>query len=163
MNRTSSDLKKEFPELNFIIDNRLPRKLFGVINRNVVHLNPTLTEIEARCTIVEEAKHWKYTVGDITKYDSINDIKQEKFARRKAHNYLINLDDLVLCYELGITTYYEASIFLNVTEQFLLEAIENFREKYGLMYDTGKYIINFGPTIQIFKEDNSSYAYDYGA
>ncbi|EAG4643017.1 hypothetical protein C5754_15330, partial [Listeria monocytogenes] len=64
---------------------------------------------------------------------------------------------------LGITTYYEASIFLNVTEQFLLEAIENFREKYGLMYNTGKYIINFGPTIQIFKEDNSSYAYDYGA
>ncbi|EHU6441900.1 hypothetical protein KZG65_003133, partial [Listeria monocytogenes] len=46
MNKTSSELKQEFPELNFIIDNSLPTKLFGFIQNKVVHLHPSLTESE---------------------------------------------------------------------------------------------------------------------
>ncbi|HAA5088735.1 TPA: ImmA/IrrE family metallo-endopeptidase, partial [Listeria monocytogenes] len=94
MNKTSSELKQEFPELNFIIDNSLPTKLFGFIQNKVVHLHPSLTESELRCTIIEEVMHWKYTVGDITNFNNIDNIKQEKFARRKSHEYLVNLQTL---------------------------------------------------------------------
>ncbi|EKE4233848.1 hypothetical protein OUR18_002973 [Listeria monocytogenes] len=162
MNKTSYELKKEFPELNFVINNNLPTKLFGLIQNKVVHLHPSLTESELRCTIIEEAMHWKYTVGDITNFNNIDNIKQEKFARRKSHEYLVNLQTLALCYDLGYRTYYEAATFLNVTEKFLIEVVENYREKYGLMYNNGNYIIHFGSTIQVFQEDNSFYSYDYG-
>ncbi|EAE9802022.1 hypothetical protein CC241_15390, partial [Listeria monocytogenes] len=67
MNKTSYELKQEFPELNFVINNNLPTKLFGLIQNKVVHLHPDLSENELRCTIIEEAMHWKYTAGDITK------------------------------------------------------------------------------------------------
>lgn len=65
MNKTSSELKQEFPELNFIIDNSLPTKLFGFIQNKVVHLHPSLTESELRCTIIEEGNaleihRWRY-------------------------------------------------------------------------------------------------------
>ncbi|EAF3882202.1 hypothetical protein CV772_14655 [Listeria monocytogenes] len=162
MNKTSSELKADFPELNFVIDNKLPTKLFAIIQSNVVHLQPRLTEIELRCTIIEEAMHFKYTAGDITNYSDIRNIKQEKFARRKAHDYLVTIDVLASCYDHGIRTYHEAAAFLNVTEKFLIEVIENYREKYGLMYKHKEYIINFGSTIQVFQEDNSFYPYDYG-
>ncbi|MCQ54864.1 hypothetical protein [Listeria monocytogenes] len=162
MNKTSSELKADFPELNFVIDNKLPTKLFAIIQSNVVHLQPALTESELRCTIIEEVMHWKYTAGDITNYNDVKNIKQEKFARRKAHDYLVTIDVLASCYDRGIRTYHEAATFLNITEKFLIEVIENYREKYGLMYKHGEYIINFGSTIQIFQEDNSFYPYDYG-
>ncbi|EJG6127984.1 hypothetical protein ARP34_003255, partial [Listeria monocytogenes] len=128
MNKTSYELKQEFPELNFVINNNLPTKLFGLIQNKVVHLHPDLSENELRCTIIEEAMHWKYTAGDITKFNNVENIKQEKFARRKAHEYLVNIQSLALCYDLGYRTYYEAATFLNVTEKFLIEAVENYRE-----------------------------------
>ncbi|HBL8476205.1 TPA: hypothetical protein U0259_002115, partial [Listeria monocytogenes] len=59
MNKTSYELKQEFPELNFVINNNLPTKLFGLIQNKVVHLHPDLSENELRCTIIEEAMHWK--------------------------------------------------------------------------------------------------------
>ncbi|EBB5834101.1 hypothetical protein APY19_02490 [Listeria monocytogenes] len=161
MDKTSFDLKKEFPELNFVINNDLPTKLFAFIQNNVVHLHPALTEKELRCTIIEEAMHWKYTAGDIT-VNSLENIKQEKFARRKSHEYLVSIDSLVLCFDLGYVSYYEASSFLNVTEKFLLEAVAHYRDKYGLMYHTEKYIVNFGSTIQVYRADTSFYPYDYG-
>ncbi|MBF2440384.1 hypothetical protein [Listeria seeligeri] len=164
MNVTSSDdLKNEFLGLDFVIDKRLPRKLFAIIRKNVVHLNPALTESQLKCTIVEEVMHWQYTAGDIVDLHSISDIKQEKFARRKAHEYLLSIETLALCYDLGYRSYYDVACFLNITESFLVEAVENYREKYGLMHHTGNFIINFGSSIQIFEEDNSFYTYDdYG-
>ncbi|MCB2825708.1 hypothetical protein KQ897_15325, partial [Listeria monocytogenes] len=78
------ELKKQIPELIFIIDNSLTTKLFGFIQNKVVHLHPSLTERELRCTIIDEVMHWKYNVGDITNFNNIDNIKQEKFARRKS-------------------------------------------------------------------------------
>ncbi|WP_270997034.1 ImmA/IrrE family metallo-endopeptidase [Listeria seeligeri] len=162
MNMTSDELKNEFSKLDFIIDKNLPKKFFAHIQNNIVHLNPDLTESQLKCTIVEEAMHYKYTAGDIVDLHSISDIKQEKFARRKAHEYLLSIETLVICYDSGYRTYYDVACFLNITESFLIEAVENYREKYGLMHYKGDFIVNFGSTIQIFQEDNSFYPYDYG-
>ncbi|MEN2665998.1 hypothetical protein [Listeria aquatica] len=102
--------------------------------------------------------------GNIVKQEKTLDIKQEILARRKAHLVLIPFNLLIECYDLGLRTYYEVANYLNVIEKFLYEAVDHFRQKYGLMYYDRKTncYFNFGNTIHIYKEDNSSYSYDYG-
>lgn len=162
MEITVENISADFPAITFVLDKKLPKKLAGIIKGNTVHLDSRLTDKKLKCTMVEEAMHWKYTSGDITNQQQKDNVKQEKYARRRAHYYLIPIEMIKECYDLGLSNYFEVADYLDVTEEFLYEAINNYREKYGLMYNTGKYIINFGSTIEVFKEDKNFYPFDYG-
>ncbi|HDU1203621.1 hypothetical protein [Listeria monocytogenes] len=162
MGATAETIYNDFPAIDFILNKDLPRKLAGLINGSTVYIDKTIKEKKLICTLAEEAMHWKYTVGDISDKKLVENVKQEKFARRKTHEYLIPVEDFVFCHDLGLKTYYEVAEQLDVDEEFLHEAIEEYRDKYGLMYNTGKYIINFGSTIEVFMENKNFYPFDYG-
>uniref|UniRef100_UPI001430787E ImmA/IrrE family metallo-endopeptidase n=1 Tax=Listeria valentina TaxID=2705293 RepID=UPI001430787E len=122
------------------------------------------TEVEENTLVIEEICHKSLTAGNILRTKNLRNVKQELLARRKAHYLLIPFAKLKECFDEGLTEYYEVAEHLNVTEKFLREAVTHFKQKYGLMYYDRKTncYFNFGNTIQIYKEDNSSHSYDYG-
>lgn len=145
------------------LDN-MPKGLAAFIKHGTIFIKKGLTQKEERCYLEEEIQHYYYTAGNIVRQKYISDKKQETLARRKAHLVLIPFNLLIECYDLGLRTYYEVANYLNVTEKFLYEAVDHFRQKYGLMYYDKKTncYFNFGNTIQIYKEDKKTYLYDYG-
>ncbi|MHC5278898.1 ImmA/IrrE family metallo-endopeptidase [Listeria kieliensis] len=142
----------------------MPKGLSAFIKHGTIYMREGLTQKEERCYLAEEIQHNYYTAGNIVKQENVSSKKQEIIARRKAHLVLIPFNLLIECYDLGLRTYHEVANYLNVTEKFLHEAVTHFKQKYGLMYydKKTKCYFNFGNTIHIYKEDNSSYSYDYG-
>ncbi|MGJ8729321.1 ImmA/IrrE family metallo-endopeptidase [Listeria aquatica] len=142
----------------------MPRGLAAFIKHGTIFIKKGLPQKEERCYLEEEIQHYYYTAGNIVKQEKISDVKQEILARRKAHLVLIPFNLLIECYDLGLRTYYEVANYLNVTEKFLYEAVEHFKQKYGLMYydkNTDCYF-DFGSTIQIYKEEKILFLYDNG-
>lgn len=104
----------------------------GLYQDGVIAINKKLeTTKEKICILAEEEGHHEKTYGNIQRLDSIENIKQEYKARLYAYEKLINLDNLTLYLSKGITNKYELADALNVTDEFLEDAIFTYKNKYG--------------------------------
>jgi hypothetical protein len=74
-----------------------------------------------------------------------SNIKQEKRARNWGYEALIEPEDFIMAYKNGCKNKFDVAEYLNVTEEFLLEAIKHFQEKYGPCYKMGRYLLYFEP------------------
>lgn len=110
---------------------------------------PTLKE--KSCILAEEIGHYHTTVGNITDQHEPNNRKQEQKARLWGYNKKIGLIGIINAYNNGCMDIYEASEFLDVTEDFLKEALECYRQKYGEYVTFDNYIIYFEPYLQVGK------------
>lgn len=99
--------------------------------------------------LAEELGHYHTTVGNILDLEIKDNGKQERTARLWAYNKRIGLPGLIRAYEHGCYDHHTTSEFLNVTEEFLQEALDCYREKYGEKTDYGNYTIQFEPHLQI--------------
>ncbi|SDW08144.1 Domain of uncharacterised function (DUF955) [Listeria ivanovii subsp. londoniensis] len=135
-----------------IREEKMPYKLPGLYLNGVILINKNQSSIEKGCILAEELMHYKYTVGNITKQETIMDKKQELFARRKGYEAMVPLEDIITCFYLGLREYFEVADFLEVTEEFLRNTVTHYAEKYGPMYDCGEYLINFGSAIDVYKK-----------
>lgn len=104
----------------------------GLYQDGVIAINKKLeTTKEKICILAEEEGHHEKTYGNIQKLDSIENIKQEYKARLYAYEKLINLDTLSLLLKEGITNKYDLADALNVTDNFLEDALLTYKNKYG--------------------------------
>lgn len=103
------------------------------------------SDTQKKCVLYEELGHLFTTVGDITRQDSIDAIKQEHRARRWAYRFSISLDDLYRAQEAGCDELWEAASFLGVTEKFLSDAIRHYELTYGPAGKAMGYEISFNP------------------
>ena len=71
--------------------------------------------------------------------------KQEYRARLYGYNLKIGLTGLIRAYESGCRNFYEMAEYLDVTEEYLEEAIDCYKAKYGLYVSIDNYIIYFEP------------------
>lgn len=117
----------------------------GRINGNRIAIKKNITFKEKNCTLAEELGHHHATVGNILDQSSVSNVKQELKARAWAYTRAIALQDIISAYKKGCRTIAEISEFLNVTEEFFVEAIEYYRKKYGLYVKADNYIIYFEP------------------
>ena len=113
----------------------------GRINGNNILIKSDLTENEKTCILAEELGHYYTSSGNILDQSNINNRKQEKVARKWAVNKLFNIDMLIEACKQGYETLYDMAEYFNVTEKFLLEAIEVFKQKYGSCYKSNNYTI----------------------
>lgn len=109
------------------------------------------TTTEKACVLAEELGHHYTTVGDIIELDTPQKRKQERQARLWAYNKQIGLIGLVRAYEHGCQNRHETAEFLEVTEEYLQEAIDCYRDKYGVGTMVDDYYIMFIPHFAVGK------------
>lgn len=109
------------------------------------------TSSEKACVLAEELGHCLTTVGDITDYENADNWKQEVRARTVGYHIMIHPEDLISAYNAGCANRYEIAEHIGVTEEFLEDAIERFRQIYGAYFQYGRYIIVFEPSFGVVK------------
>ena len=120
----------------------------GRIKGNRIAIRKDLkTTAEKACVLAEELGHYETTVGDILEMSSSWNRKQERQARLNGYNRMIGVFGIVRAYEAGCQDQHEIADFLNVTEEYLLECIECYRDKYGEMKSVDNYMVYFIPNL----------------
>lgn len=114
-----------------------------------IRINMPITQ--KTCTMAEELGHYHTTVGNIINLSSVVNQKQEDKARLWSYNRLIGLNGIIRGYQARCQNRYELAQYLDVTEEFLQDAIDCYRSKYGLMVEVDNYIIYFDPQLAVME------------
>ena len=122
--------------------------IFG--NKIAIRTNiPTTTE--KACILAEELGHYHTTTGNILDQSITENRKQELKARLWAYNRQIGLLGIVKAYQHGCRNRNETAEYLEVTEEFLTDALKAYRSKYGVYATVDNYIVYFEPTIGVME------------
>lgn len=124
----------------------------GRIKGKTIYLRRDMNTIEKADVLAEELGHHYTSVGNILDLSDAQNRKQERQARLWAYNKRIGLYGLIRAYEHGCSSRYEIAEFLEVTEEFLEDAIHCYREKYGICACVDNYIVYFIPQLAVSKK-----------
>lgn len=113
------------------------------------------TNTEKTCVLAEELGHHHTSVGNILDMSDVRNRKQERQARLWAYNKLIGLSGIIEAFEHGCQSRYEMAEYLEVTEEFLEECVECYRNKYGVGTTLDNYYIMFIPNLNVGRIDFS--------
>lgn len=123
----------------------------GRLKGRDIYLRKDMNTTEKTCVLAEEMGHHYTTVGNILDMESIQNRKQERQARFHGYNRLIGLAGLIEAYEHGCQNRYEIAEFLEVTDEFLEDCINCYRDKYGIGTTVDNYYIAFIPHLMVGK------------
>lgn len=124
----------------------------GRINGNRIAIRRDIpTQTEKSCVLAEELGHYHTTYGDILDLDNVQNRKQELRARMWGYDRLIGLTGIIQAYKKGCRNLAEMAEELDVTEEYLLEALKAYHNKYGICTTIDNYIIYFEPSLAVMK------------
>ncbi|MDR4318429.1 Domain of uncharacterised function (DUF955) [Niallia circulans] len=137
-----------------VFERKLPSSMKGLYSDRIIWINKDQSSTEKYCTLSEEIGHHLKTSGHILDLKSLVNRKQEKLARNWGYKKLVPLKKIVQAHKAGIKNKYELAEFLNVTEKFLEEAINRYKEEYGLFKIVDGLTISFDPlsVVEFFEE-----------
>lgn len=140
-------LLKEAEDNNIeVTEKRFKSHASALCKGNKIAINKALkNQKEKACALAEELGHYHTTCGDITWMNTIPKTKQELLARGWAYKSMVGLMDIIRAYNAGVRDRYELADYLEVTDAFLDQAVEYYKQKYGLYYCIDEYIIYFEP------------------
>lgn len=124
----------------------------GRIKGKDIYLRKDMNTAEKSCVLAEELGHYYTTVGDILDMNVSENRKQERQARLWGYNRVIGLFGLIRAYEHGCKDKYKIAEYLDVTEEYLEDCIDCYRDKYGEYKIVDNYTIYFIPNLMIFKK-----------
>lgn len=150
-NLTYEDLLKQADELGLTVKDKPLLANKGRIKKNRIAIKKDLPDIEKTCVLAEELGHYHTTVGDIIEQKSVSDVKQEQYARLWAYDKLIGLHGIIRAYKHDCCSLHDMADFLEVTEEFLSDALERYRSKYGCYTVFDTYIIYFEPSLGVLE------------
>ena len=136
-----------------IIERRFnSERIKGLYCNDSIALSDKLeTSTEKACVLAEELGHHYTTSGNIIDMQDIRNVKQERKARVWAYDELIGLTGLIRAFERCCQSRDEVADFLGVTEEFLSDALNYYKVKYGEFTVIDHYIIRFIPCLMIAK------------
>ncbi len=117
----------------------------GRIRGTQILIRQDMPDCQKACVLAEELGHYHTTTGNILDQSDVSNQKQEHTARLWAYNKMITLERLVAAKEAGCRNRYEIAEHLNVTEEFLQDAIYCYQAKYGKGLQKDDYLILFEP------------------
>ena len=117
----------------------------GRIKGNRIAIKKDIPTTQKACVLAEELGHHYTTVGNILDHSKAENRKQERRARLWAYKKAFDLVDLVSAYKHGCRNRYEIAEYLEVTESFLQEALDTYKEKYGPYTKVDRYVVYFEP------------------
>lgn len=137
-------LLKEAEQLRIeVYERKMSKRMKGLYNNKVIWINSTLSLNEKICVLAEELGHYYTSAGNILNQNKLENRKQEQLARDWAYKRVVPLYRFIEAIEEGVRNIYEFANFAGVTEEFLYEAIEFYKRKYGLYVYLNGYTINF--------------------
>lgn len=149
---TFEEMRCKYDNLNIVeMDLSAVNGLKGLCYNENIAIEESLTQVEKTCVLSEELGHYYTTSGDIIDMQDIRNVKQERKARVWAYDELIGLTGLIRAFERCCQSRYEVADFLGVTEEFLSDALNYYKVKYGEFTVIDHYIIRFIPCLMIAK------------
>lgn len=121
------------------------------IDNNIALASTLDTATEKVCILAEELGHHYTSTGNIIDLSSVQNRKQELHARLWGYNKLIGLTGILSAYKAGCKTAYDIADYLDITEEFLNEALSCYRSKYGPFVKIDNYVIYFEPYLGVFE------------
>ena len=109
------------------------------------------TSAEKSCILAEELGHYNTSSGIMMDLNDEDSRKQERRARMWAYNYMVGIHRLLEAYLAGCSSRYDIAEYLDVTEPFLQELIDNYRTVYGIGTYVDGYFIRFIPNLSVIK------------
>lgn len=129
-----------------VVNLPLCENIKGLYCDQIIAINKNIeTTAEKACVLAEELGHYYTSAGNILDQSKVENRKQEKKARRWAYEKLVGIIKIIEAYKAGCRNRYELAEFLEVTEEFLENAITYYKEKYGMCYQIDNYILYFEP------------------
>lgn len=127
-----------------VVDFDFEGDMTGYYCNNVAFIDKNTTENkEKKCILAEELGHHFTAVGDITGEDTIEKCKQEQLGRRWGFEALLPINDILDVIIDGYDCLYLAAEQLDVTPEYLQEALVYYSQKYGPQMEYGDYIAIF--------------------
>lgn len=128
-------------------------RIKGLYHNGVIGINSKIEKsIERGCILAEELGHHYTSVGNILDMSDTRNRKQERQARLWAYNRLIGLRGIIKAYQSGCQDSHNMADLLGVTEEFLQECIDCYREKYGVCTQLDNYTIFFIPNLAVLEK-----------
>lgn len=121
------------------------------IDGNIAISTSVDNNVEKTCVLAEELGHHHTSVGDILDMTDIGNRKQERQARLWGYNKLIGLSGLIKAYEAGCQDRFAVAEYLDVTDEYLCECLDAYRDKYGIGITVDNYYIMFIPHLAVGK------------
>ncbi|WP_027296443.1 ImmA/IrrE family metallo-endopeptidase [Robinsoniella sp. KNHs210] len=123
----------------------------GLIKGKRIAIRKNIPTIQKSCVLAEELGHYHTTYGNILDQTKTANHKQELKARFWAYNKQIGLMGIIKSFKYGCKNRYEIAKYLDVTEQFLSDALIAYKSKYGIRVIIDNYAIYFEPSLAVFK------------
>jgi Zn-dependent peptidase ImmA (M78 family) len=120
-------------------------RLKGLYCDAFIAIDKNLTEADKACVLAEELGHHATTYGNIIDQSSVMNRKQERRARVWAYYLMLQFEDIIGAYEHGCQNRYDIAEYLNISEEFLQDAINYYKDKYGAYVAYDNYFIYFEP------------------
>ncbi len=111
------------------------------------------TNAERACILAEEMGHHYTSAGNIIDQTDEQNRKQEFRARMWAYNEMVGLIGIIDAYKNGCRNSYEVAEYLEVTEEFLNDALNTYKDKYGVYTIVDNYAIYFIPALLVLKRE----------
>lgn len=149
---TYEELLKEADSMGLIVKEKPLQSGDGRIFDNKIAIRKDIpTQTEKACVLAEELGHHCTSSGNIIDQNIIFNRQQELRARMYGYNLSIGLMGIAKAFESGCRNLYEMAEFLDATEEYLKEAIESYRKKYGVFVTVDNYLIYFEPQLSVAK------------
>lgn len=116
-----------------------------------IAINKDMTATDKACVLAEELGHHHTSTGNILDLSDVRNRKQELHARLYGYNKMIGLMGIVSAYKHRCQNLYEMAEYLEVSEWYLKEALEQYRKKYGASTTVDNYIIIFEPYLMVIE------------
>lgn len=143
---TYEDLLTDADHAGLLVKEQNLLEYDGLIKGDRIAIRETIpTQVAKACVLAEELGHHYTSSGIIIDQTSTSNRKQERRARIWAYKKAFALTDLILAFKAGCRNRYEFAEYLEITEAFLLEAIDYYKEKYGPYIIQEPYVIYLDP------------------
>lgn len=149
---TYEELKTKHKDLNIVeMDLSEVKGLKGLYFDGNIALERKMSQTEKSCVLAEELGHYYTTSGNILDQTDVSNRKQEYRARLYGFNLKIGLMGLVRAFEHGCRSASDIAEYLDVTEEYLKEAVDCYQSKYGVYATVDNYAVYFTPALGVLK------------
>lgn len=128
-------------------------RIKGLYHDGIIAISKQLkTTAEKACVLAEELGHYETSSGNILDLTNTANRKQEHLARALAYEKMIGLMGIVSCHRAGCKNVYEMAQHLEISEEFLMDALAYYRSKYGQHAEIDNYVIFFEPALAVLEK-----------